>query len=162
MSQQVPSQVLAHMLRTHAHQLLVRLRWSLNGCMQDGSTSSAEATPPIADGVPEPLAGPQSEAKGTPQSRPKGSSQSEASGSSQSLPKGSRQSAKGESGWETGPEAYVAQLLVLLQCNLAVVKPMQMHTSCKHHGGPAARLRSAVAHILQQQVSVIPVLQCLL
>ncbi len=134
---------------------------SLHGCMQNGNTSSAGASLPIADGAPEPLAGSRSEPKGSPQSRPKGSSQSEPSGSPQSQPKGSCQSAKRDSGWEAGPEAHVARLLVLLQCNLAVVKPMQMHTSCKHHGGPAARLRNAVTHILQQQVPIRPVLQCL-
>ncbi len=116
---------------------------SLHGCMQDGITSSAGTDLPIADGVP--LAGPQSEPKGSPQSQPKGS----------------RQSIKGDSDWERGPEAPVAQLLVLLQCNLAVVKPMRMHTSCKHHGGPAVRLRNAVTHILQQQVPITPLLQCL-
>ena len=134
----------------------------LHGCTQDGYASSTGANPPVADGVSEPLAGPRSEPEGSPQSRPKGSPQSEPSGSSQSQPMGSRQSAKRESRWESGPEAHVARLLVVLQCNLAVVKPMQMHTSCRHHGGPAARLRNAVTNILQQQVLVTPVLQCLL
>ena len=101
---------------------------------QESIPSSAGVRPPI----PEP--------KGSPHSRPKGSPQS----------------ANGDSGWESGPEAHVARLLVLLQCALAVVKPMKMHTSCTHQGGPAAKLRSAVTHILQQQVPVTPVLQCLL
>ncbi len=135
---------------------------SLHGCMQDGITSSAGPNLPVADGVSEPLAGPQSEPRGSPQSRPKGSAQSEPTDSPQSRPKGSPQSANGDSGWEAGPEAHVARLLVLLQCSLAVVKPMQMHTSCKHHGGPAARLRSAVTNILQQQVPITAVLQCFL
>ncbi len=135
---------------------------SLHGCMQDDIASSAGTDLPIADGITEPLAGPQSEPKGTPQSRSRGSPKSEPSGSSQSQPKGSGQSANGDSGWEFGPKAHIAPLLVLLQCSLAVVKPMQMHTSCKHQGGPAARLRNAVTHILQQQVPVTPLLQCLL
>jgi len=107
---------------------------SLQQLRQESIPSSAGVRPPI----PEP--------KGSPHSRPKGSPQS----------------ANGDSGWESGPEAHVARLLVLLQCALAVVKPMKMHTSCTHQGGPAAKLRSAVTHILQQQVPVTPVLQCLL
>lgn len=121
---------------------------SLHGCVQDGITSSAGANLPVPV---EPLAGPQSEPKGNLQSRPKGSAQSEPNGSPQSQPKGSRQSVNWASGLEAGPEAHVGKLLVLLQCSLAVVKPMQMHTSCKHQGGPAARLRSSVTNILQQQ-----------
>ncbi|KAL0023672.1 hypothetical protein WJX77_012323 [Trebouxia sp. C0004] len=116
-----------------------------------GITSSAGASLPNTDGVPEPLARPQSEPKGSPQSRPKSSPTSEPNSSPQSMPKGSGQSANGDSGWEAGSEAHITHLLVLLQHALAVVKPMQMHTPCRHQGGPAARLRSAVTNILQQQ-----------
>ncbi|DBA73560.1 TPA: hypothetical protein ACH3X2_009802 [Trebouxia sp. C0005] len=124
---------------------------SLHGCMQDGMTSIAGANLPIADGESEPLAGPQSEPERSPQSMAKGSPQPEPTGSHQSRPKGSRPPTNGDSGWEPGPDAHAARLLGLLQHSLAVVNPMQMHTSDRHQGGPAARLRSAVTHILQQQ-----------
>ena len=62
--------------------------------------------------------------------------------------KGKKQKAVGSQ------EADMACLLALMQAGLAVVQPMETLRSGRVEGGPAQRLKGAVAHLLQQQVSL--------
>lgn len=72
--------------------------------------------------------------------------------------KGSTAGAKGKKRQAGGSqEADMACLQALMQAGLAVLQPMEMHRSSRGQGGPAQRLKGAVTHLLQQQVSLTQV-----
>ena len=74
--------------------------------------------------------------------------------STQAMSQSSSKSAQGDLASGSGPEVYVEKLVALMQCGLAVVKPMQLQALSRHAGGPAAQLKRNVTELLQQQVCI--------